>query len=727
MDGPNGRAADLSRCTRTAESELQSSVMLHSLVWLILLASCTETPIDFDTEIVPILTRSGCNAGACHGAAAGRGGFHLSLLGGDPNADFDAIVLQLEARRIHFADPNQSLLIQKPTMKLDHEGGDALSEAGARRIRQWIAEGANRSKSRELRSLSIKPSEQVVNSLETEIPIRVTAEFSNGTIEDVTPWTMFVSSDPAAVSFDGETHAAKVHTRGQHTLIARFLDRVVPIRIVVPFSDRPVDLSNEPRHNFIDDYVLRTLSDLRLGVAHRANDSTFLRRVTLDLTGRLPRVEEAEAFEADTSSGKRASLVQRLLDSDAFVDYWTYRFAKLFRVLPQPNDRKGAEIYHAWIRQRIADRSPFDRVAKELLLSTGDSHNVGAANFSRAAGDARAHAELVSQVFMGTRLKCANCHNHPLDRWTQDDYHGLAAVFARLERGQVVKLSNRGAVTNLRTGDPAIPRIPGEMFLMNIADPRQNFADWLTAPNNPYFSKAFVNRIWRGMFGRGLVEPTDDVRDTNPASHPELLDRLATDFVDHHFDLRHTLQLIALSETYARDSSSNSMEFSDERFYSTSLRRPLEPEVLADAICDATGIAEEYGTEAKGTRAISLFDVLTPSESLDVLGRCSRRESCDGVVTSSALKTKLHLINGSLINHKVTANEGFLHLELANNKGNEEIIKNMYLRSLSRRPSETESNHWLSQLALVGEAGRIRLLEDIFWGLLNCSEFALNH
>lgn len=703
--------------------------MIFSTVLLLVYSVVGGASIDFDTEIMPILTRSGCNVGSCHGAAAGRGGFNLSLLGGDAEADYAAITRQYEGRRINLAHPEKSLVLRKPTMEIDHEGGDALQAEGAAKLRAWIAAGAPRVRARSLRALDLNPTNILVKKVGELVPLQVLAHFDNGAIEDVSRWTVFVSSDPAAVSVDGSAHTATVLRRGQHVIIARYLDRVVPIRISLPLSDEPVDHSREPIRNFIDEHVLRTLADLRLTVAPIADDATFLRRVYLDLIGRLPKRDDVTEFLADRSdaSAKRLQCIDRLLESDAFVEYWTYRFANLLRVLPQPNDTQGAEAYHAWIRQQIRERIPMDQVARQLLTAVGDSHQVGPANFARSSPDARAQAELVSQVFMGTRLQCANCHNHPLDRWTQDDYHGLAAVFARLERGTVVKLASRGAVTNVRTGEPAVPRIPGLKYLPVDEDGREPLADWLTSRDNPYFAKSLVNRLWRGAFGRGLVEPADDMRDTNPATHPELLNQLAKDFVDHGFDLRHTLRRIVTSTTYARSAATDSVNMDDDRFYSHALKRPLEPEVIADALYDATGVSDKYGDAPVGLRAVEMVNILTPSVALDALGRCSRKDSCEGVTVSGALPTKLHQLNGELVNRKVASKEGRLHRLLATNASDAIILEDIYLTALSRRPSDTERKHWLKQIANAGTDQRIQMLEDIQWGVLNCTEFMLNH
>jgi hypothetical protein len=685
-----------------------------------------EPEIDFDAEIIPVLTRSGCNSGACHGAAAGRGGLQLSLLGGDATADYSAIVEQYEGRRIHRSQPTKSLVLRKPTMELDHEGGDALDADGAKILAHWIQQGAKRKQLRQLVSIEAEPRDVLLPSVDQESPLKVVAHFEDGTQRDVTRWTVFTPSDAFAASIDLSRSIATVHRRGQHTIIARYLDRVIPLRISVPMTEDAIDLSTETSANFIDERINNTLQRLRLPVSPEADDSTWIRRVHLDLVGRLPRRHDAETFLSDSSTNKREVLIDRLLQSEAFVDYWTYRFSNLLRVFPQPNDKVGALTYHQWIRQQMKDGTPIDSMARTLLLAVGDTHQIGAANFSRASSDARSHAEFVSQVFMGTRLQCANCHNHPLDRWTQDDYHGLAAVFARIERGQNIKIAARGDVTNVRTGEPAMPRIPGERYLGHDVDARQAFTDWLVASDNPYFAKAFVNRLWRGMFGRGLIEPADDIRDTNPATHPELLDRLAQDFVEHKHSLRHTLRRIAVSKTYGRSSDANAKNRADDRFYSHALRRPLEPEVLVDALYDVTGIADKYGDEAHGTRAVQLFDPTIPSESLELLGRCSRRGSCEGVAASNALPARLHQLNGELINRKVTSTEGTLADWIQSNAKDVDIVEDFYWRALSRKPTDAERDYWKQQLSELNE-GKRRGFEDFLWSLLHCTEFASNH
>ena len=683
-----------------------------------------STAVDFDVDVIPILTKAGCNAAACHGSAAGRGGFKLSLFGGDPTWDHAEITHQLEGRRINLSKPEDSLLIAKPTMQLDHEGGMRFDYDAPQAVtlQKWIQQGARRINSRHVTHLDVEPRDIVLPGIGGQLQIKVTAIFDDGTRRDVTAAAVYDSPDAAAVAVN-EDGACQARRRGRHTVIVRYLTQVKTVQITVPLSDTPVDHADLPRQNWIDEEIFATLETLRLPVSRAANRSTMLRRLSLDLTGRLPTVSQVQAYLGDQTTGDYAAFVDALLESDEFVEYWTYKLAKLLRVQTQPNDTAGARAFHDWIRAQLLEDAHWDEMAAELLVAEGDSHRYGPANFYRVVGDPRAQAEYVSELLLGVRLRCANCHNHPLDRWTQNDYHGLAAIFARIERGRTVRLRQRGEVIHPRTGEAAIPRIPGDRFLDPDVDGRQLLAEWLTSNENAYFSKAIVNRLWKAMLGRGLIEPTDDVRATNPATHPTLLARLAQDFEVHGFDLRHTIRLIANSATYQRDNRANGMNRVDDRFYSHALIRPLEPEVLADALCDVTAVAEQYGQQELGTRAVALFNPSTKSSSLDVLGRCSRQASCEASDTvASGLTTQLHLINGPLINEKLRADAGRLTRLVKAGLSTDKIVEQFYLSALARYPTERESEFWQGQLPDQAP-DRTARLEDFVWSLLNSREF----
>ena len=688
--------------------------------------------VDFANDLIPVFTKAGCNAAACHGAAIGRGGFKLSLYGGNPAADYEAIVRQVEGRRVNLARPEESLIVLKPTKQIAHRGGRRLASGkeGAELLLRWIREGAGHLSSRSLDRVEISPGRHVAEKPGASIQLRATAHFSDGSKQDVTRWTVFTAEDPSAVRIDSESAAAKLLRRGRQIVIARYLDRVTPIELIVPLSSSKPDLSAELRRGFIDRGILEALSTLRLAPSPAADDATFLRRVTLDLSGRLPTVAATRAFLAKTDPKKRRAVIDRLLASEEFSEYWTLRLAKLLRINPGQQNRQGALKYHQWLYQQVRENTGYDKLARTVILATGDSHRIGPANFYRTVKGPRKQAEFLSEVFMGSRLRCANCHNHPLDRWTQDDYHGLAAIFSRIEGEQVVKVKASGEVIHPRTLEKALQRIPGEDFLgADIVDGRGQLASWLTDPGNPYFSKAIVNRLWKALMGRGLVESVDDFRATNPPTHPKLLARLADDFVKNGYDLRHTLRTIALSAAYSRSSKATGENKADGSFYSHALRQEMEPEVLADAISDVLGIAGRYGDEPKGTRAVTLVDPKTRSVALDILGRCSREESCESPAGSTGgLQRKLHFFNGALLNARIAAPGSRLDKLMVAGQPPLSIVEQFYLAALGRYPGAAESAFWKKQFTGNIPTDRQReLLEDFVWSLLVCNEFVSNH
>ena len=704
-------------------------------------ASQSSDPIDFENDLIPIFTKFGCNAGACHGSAAGRGEFKLSLFGGNPQDDYKAIVRQLAGRRINLMHPEESLVILKPTAQTSHGGGQVLNDnsEGARLLRNWIQQGASYETLRRLERVEISPQKQVITNLENRIQLQAKAYFSDATTEDVTRWTVFTPEDSSAVEIDASTAVAKLHRRGRHIILARYLTEVVPIEFIAPLNETPLqnayDIGEthtvaESVGTSIDNEILKLLSTLRLPVSAAADDATFLRRVTLDLTGHLPTPNAVTSFLADSDTNKRETLVDTLLQSDAFNAYWTLQLAKLLRIGAEERNTQGAFVYHQWLSEQIRGGVGYDQMARSVILATGDSHEVGPANFYRTVNGPREQAEFMSELFMGARLRCANCHNHPLDKWTQDDYHGLAAIFAKIESDQIIKVKPSAEVIHPATREKAVPRIPGNRFLpADVADGRAELVAWLTGQDNPYFAEAIVNRLWKAMMGRGLVEPVDDFRATNPATHPELLTELADDFVANGYDLRHALRRIALSESYARSANTLPQNATDDRFYSHALQKPLEPEVLADAISDVLGVPDAYGNEPEGTRAVSLFNPNTESEALDILGRCGRETSCESATeVTDGLQRKLHLFNGDLLNARIGVPGSRLDKLMSDGKSPMEILKAFYLTALSRHPTETEQQFWEQHIDASASANSQRaVLEDMVWSLLTCNEFVTNH
>ena len=746
MAGPKKRGIGLLGNALTLAVSLGSIVQPNDVALADLsrteFASTPADPVDFQNDLIPVFTKAGCNTGACHGAAIGRGGFKLSLYGGDARADYESIVFELEGRRVNLARPEESLVILKPTRQTPHRGGRRLelTEEGAQLLRRWIQQGAGMNNPPTgvtrygLQRFNVVPKRHLAKDLRSIVELHTTAHFGTSKADtkerDVTRWTVFTAEDPSAVEIDPKTAVATVLRRGRHIVIARYLDRVVPIELIVPMTDSKVDLAGEPHRNFIDKEILESLSTLGLPASPLADDATFVRRVTLDLTGRLPLPERTQAFLANRDTRKREALVDELLQSDEFNEYWTLQLAKLLRIRPRQQDKQGALTYHRWLSEQVSSAVGYDQLARDVILADGDSHENGPANFYRTVDGPREQAEFMSELFMGSRLKCANCHNHPLDRWTQDDYHGLAAIFARIEAGTVVKTNPSGEVIHPRTLEKATQRIPGEQFLSDEGvDGRRELANWLTDRTNPYFAKATVNRLWKRLMSRGLVEPVDDFRATNPPTHPALLDRLASEFVENGYSLRHTLRLIAGSATYSRSANALPQNRVDDRFYSHATRQPLEPEVLADAISDVLGLPDSYGTEPTGARAVSLSDPQAKSLTLDILGRCERKTSCENSTASSGgLPQKLHLFNGALLNARIRATGSRLDQLLSLGNSPIDIVKEFYLVALSRPPTAVEREYWQAKVdETAASETHHEFLEDFVWGLLTCTEFATNH
>ena len=687
----------------------------------------SDGAVDFDTEIIPILTRHGCNSGSCHGAAIGRGGLKLSLLGSDAAGDHAAIVHQLQGRRVNLDAAERSLLLKKPSEQIGHEGGLRLAEDSQHYaiMLRWIAQGAGRIEKHRLHELVVQPSELLLNRTGETANVRVIAQFDDGTSADVTSTTVLTADDPDAVKVDAESGTLTVARRGIHVVIARFLDRVVPIRITVPLND-PWNLApSRPSQNEIDGFINRQLDQLRLPNSPPAPASQFLRRITLDLAGRLPTSDEYREFEVNPSPEQ---LIDRLFNSGAYPRYWALKWANILAIDAKQLQPEGAKAFHDWLATQIRDDTPVTQMAEAMLTSLGDSHEIGAANFLRTGSSPGDLAEYASRVFMGARLRCANCHNHPLDHWTQDDYHGLAAVFAKVKRGRVVTVSARGEVTHPVSGQAAIPRIPGDRYLQPDSDGRMEFAAWLTDESNPYLAKVTVNRLWQQLMGRGLVQPVDDLRATNPATHPELLDWLARDFAAHGYRMKHTLRTICLSAAYRRSSRPVSGNESDATFYSRGRTRLLEAEVIADAIADATGVPVPHGDQTN-VRAVALTNNRIPSAALEVLGRCDRSTDCGaGGATAASLARTLHLINGPLINDRISDPNGRLAKLLADEPDNEKVLDRLFLITLGR-PADNRI-YWQQRLGEAnlndGEA-RTEFFQDLFWGLLTSESFITNH
>ena len=740
-------------------------VAAWSICFLVTGLVAAAQTIDFDTQVIPLLTRHGCNAGACHGAAIGRGGFRLSLFGSDAATDRAAIAGELEGRRVNLSDPARSLLLRKATETVEHGGGERFHEEtdAYHALAQWISEGARRTGTRQLIRLDVAPQQALLERLGDSVTLAVTAHFSDGQVEEVTRWAVITSDDPGSLEIDQRSHRLVIRRRGEHTALVRYLDQVLPVRVAVPLHDelpsghvlQPSgrDAADDP---WIDRPINSQLRRLRIPASQQADDQEFLRRIWLDLCGRLPAMEEVARFLSDMQPNRRERLIDRLLETDAFADYWALKWANILRIDSGQLQPQGAEAFHRWIAQRLRRDAPWDEAAIEMLTATGDGYTTGPVNFLRIGGGPEGLAEHASRVFMGVRMQCANCHNHPLDHWQQDDYHGLAAVFAKLSRGRNVAISSRGEVTHPVTGEAAVPRIPGGHSLADSADPRIEFARWIADPENPHLARATVNRVWRELMGRGLIEPVDDIRDTNPASHPELLDELAQRFVAEGFRFKPLIREICRSEVYQRSGFAVPENQTDATYYSHFRPRPLEAEVVADAIAWVTGVplqlvepttldektSSNQGSSKDGSpalggefavqRAIRISDNRLASIGLDLLGRCDRSEGCESSPSGAeSLARVLHFLNSDLLNAPVSAPGGVLQRWLQTEPDRFVIAERLYQRALTRSMNEAERDHWRQQLQ--GDGGSLtqmqaqELLEDLLWALLTSNSFLTNH
>lgn len=706
----------------------------------------------FRREVLPMLTRAGCNSGACHGALAGKGGLKLSLRGYDPEADYDVLTRQALGRRLDLAQPHRSLLLLKPTMTVKHGGGLRIDPDSPeyRLLADWIASGAPGPKSEEAKLVRIEVLPAMVSLKPGEkFQFLVRAIYSDGRQRDVTHWAKFSSTEEsvATVSEDG---VVQVRGHGEAQVAVWFSDLVAVGEVVVPFPHRlaPEIFAKAERRNFVDDLVLKKLEALRIPPSPLCSDAEFLRRVYLDTIGLLPTPEELQQFLADPSPDKRARWIDRLLDRPEFVDYWAYKWSDLLlissRKLPQP----AVWAFYQYVRQSVADNKPWDQFAREILTARGSNLSNGAANYFVMHRDIAELTEKTTVTFLGLSLTCARCHNHPIEKWTQDQYWALANLFSRVAQkngdrpGEVIVYDlPSGDVPHLRRGLP-MPPAPPDGPALDLSDPRNRreyFAAWLTSPENPYFARALVNRVWRHFLGRGLVEPEDDLRLTNPPTNPELLDALTRDFVQHRFDVKHLIRTILNSATYQRSSRTVPENEADDRFYSHYLVRRLPAEVVLDIYSQVTEVPTVFsqikvgttggvaGTDQfpPGTRALQLPDSLVVSGFLDSFGRPDRSQPCSCERMSDAsMSQALHLNNGQTLNDKLRAKTGRIEKWVQEKVPLDEALRRLYRLALCREPTQKELQQ---MLAALKEAQPREALEDLFWAVLTSPEFLFNH
>ncbi len=697
-------------------------------------------PVMFETGALVALTKNGCNSGACHGSPSGKGGFRLSLRAFDPMVDQLTLVREDYGRRTNVFQPESSLLLAKPLMKVSHGGGLKLrkSEPAYQVLHDWIAEGCKLDPVDAPRVVKLEvypPSGRVLKRPAHTQQLCVLAHFSNGVVKDVTPLASFSSSDTEVASVD-EAGFVAGRDRGESAIVVRYLEHVQTcfltfVKEVPGFAWNP-----PPANNFVDDHVYAKLQQLKFEPSGLCTDEEFLRRVYLDLIGLLPTVDETKKFLADPAPYKRKQLIEDLMQRPEYAKFWALKWGDLLRMTSTAVGGDGVHKYHRWVLRAIEQNMPYDQFARELLTASGSTLANPPANFYRTTSDANDAVETISQVFLGSRLQCAKCHNHPFERWTQDNYYGMAAVFNRVQKKKtkrpnelVVWSASAGEVTQPRTGKQMKPWAPGVGDLATAADDdrRDPFAAWLTAKDNPFFARVEVNRIWAQFFGRGLVDPIDDFRDSNPAANFALLDALAKDFVEHGFDRRHTIRTILQSRAYQASFRTTPLNQDDAKYASHFQPRLLSAEQLLDAICAVTDVPETFGSLPAGTKATQIpAPDLAKNEFLKTFGQPERQTVCACERSSeSNLGMAIQFFNGPLIYEKLKNENNRFRKMIKANKSDQEILNELYMAAVCRAPTQAELDASLKHLA--GKPDRVAAFEDICWALLNTNEFLFQH
>jgi hypothetical protein len=735
---------------------------MRILLCATLLACCAVVRADepsFELDVMPILSKAGCNGGGCHGAIAGKAGFRLSLFGYDPKSDYLTITRDARGRRVDLADPGTSLLLTKPTMALPHKGGKRLDVGGDdyQTLATWIEAGCPGPKPGEktLVGIDLGPAESVAAPGQ-KVALAVTARYSDGSTRDVTRWSRFTSADETVATVD-PAGGVSVIGHGAGAVTAWFSSRIAVANVVAPFPHAvsPADYSSAPRANVIDELNLAQLEQLHLKPSPPCDDATFLRRAFIDTIGRLPTPEEVRSYLADTSPAKKQRLVDLLLARPEFIDYWAYKWSDILLVSGARLRPAAIDAYYRWIRDRVAENTPWDQFVRQVVTSRGSSIDNGASNFYAVHQDPETMAENVAQAFLSLSINCAKCHNHPLEKWTNDQYYSFANLFARVRAkgwggefrsGDGVRTlyaEAKGDLLQPKTGRPQPPApLDGAALPMDdAADRREPLAAWLTAPDNPYFTRAIVNRVWANFFGLGLVEPVDDLRSTNPASNEKLLTALSAFTVEHGYDLKALMRLILLSETYARSSMPLPENRDDRRWFARVYPKRLMAEVLSDAIVDVTGVHDKYteslmndGSTSKvegyddDTRAFELKDSTVKNYFLKTFGRNAREITCECERSNQpSLIQVLHLSNGSTLNDKLAAKDGRVTQILATDPAPAKLVEEAWLRALSRKPTEAERKPLEEMIAQAPPEEKRQIVEDMYWSLLTSREFLFRH
>ena len=718
----------------------------------------------FRTHVEPMLAKLGCNSGACHGALAGKGGFKLSLRGYDPATDYFNIVKQDRGRRVELSDPGRSLVLAKPSGAIAHKGGIrfATTSLDYRILAEWLSVGASppRDDDPRVQQLEILPSRSIQRVGQTQ-QILVRARYSDGRTEDVTRSVKWSSADEAVCRVDDQGKASVIGP-GEGAVVAWYASRLAIARITVPYDNKTPaknDLADKRKpRNFIDEQVDKQLARLNLPSSPACTDAEFVRRAYVDTIGRSPEVDEVKAFLADSSPAKRDALIESLLKRPEFADYWTYKWSDLLMLSGTRLRPAALKTYYQWIHKQVADGRPWDQFVGAIVTATGESIEDGPTNFYALSQSPEDMTENVSQAFLGLSIGCAKCHNHPLEKWTNDQYYSMASLFARVrakgwggegrsgDGRRTLYVAESGELVQPRTGKPQPPTpLDGSPLAFDDpADRRVSLAKWLTAPENPYFARSIANRVWANFLGVGLVEQVDDMRVSNPASNEALLSATAHYLVAQKFDLKALMKAILQSNTYQRTSRPLPGNQADRRFYSRYYPRRLMAEVLHDAIVQVSQVPTKFDTimfpggdvqktdfYPVGTRAVQLYDSAVENYFLQTFGRNPRRIVCECERSGEPTMVQvLHLSNGITLNEKLKAPGNRLDKMIKLRREGMSapaLIDEIYLATLARYPSDAERSHLIALLPPSGDTSEHEIVEDIFWGLLSSREFLFNH
>ncbi|MBY0328418.1 MAG: hypothetical protein RLZ61_1924 [Planctomycetota bacterium] len=696
-----------------------------------------DRPISFKLDVMPIFLRNGCNQGGCHGAARGKDGFRLSLFGFDPDGDHYRLTRELNGRRINLAIPEESLLVEKSTGKVPHTGGQkfAVGEQYYNDLVRWVDAGGPQDPAGIATPVSVDlfPKTALLDGKGSTQQLIVRAKYSDGSERDVTSLALFLSSNDSSgkVSPNGLVTAGD---RGEAFVMARFSTFTVGVPFIVLPKDLKFSFPTTPEKNYIDTLVNAKLKNLRIAPSATCSDEVFLRRIFIDLTGMLPSVEEYKTFMANKSADKREQLVKDLMERKEFSELWVLKWAELLQIRSSNQvSYKATLLYYNWLQDRIARNVPLNQWVQELLGANGGTFNNPVTNYYQNETDILKVTENVAQVFMGMRIQCAQCHNHPFDRWTMDDYYGFAAFFTQIGRKRtddprelVVFNSGSGEINHPLGGRRMAPKyLGGEVPDVVGKDRRALMAEWLASPKNPYFATNLSNMVWTHFFGVGIINEVDDVRVSNPPSNSELLQELGKKFTEYNYDFKRLVKDIVLSNSYQLSTQTNASNESDTKNFSHSSIRRIKAETFLDCISQVTETKNKFPGLPLGARAVQIADGQVSNYFLTTFGRATRESVCScEVKLDPTLSQSLHLLNGDATTQRITQGNLISKL-LKDKKTPEEILDEIYVRCLSRMPSADEKT---KVLALVNaEKDKKQVLEDAFWAVLNTREYMFNH